>query len=182
MISIAKPLGRLTALAALAILPATASFAQVNVQPRIAVPTPGPGPGQPPQQVSFAGCYSINQDLYGPYRMSFCLGQYGGGSYQVTGGGLNCNGSVRWSEWNGEARVEVQYSWCGNGVSWSADTMVCRPMQNNNGPWQQPPGQWNQPNARIAIPTPVSNDLRCSYYPGVRGFDPVSVIAEKGWY
>lgn len=181
MTSIAKPLARLTALAALAILPTTAAFAQANVEPRIAVPAPGPGPGAP-QPANFQGCYSINQNLYGPYRMSFCLNQYGNGSYQVTGGGLNCNGRLDWNEWNGEARVNVQYTWCGNGVGWSADTMVCRTMQGGGGPWQQPQGQWNQPNARIAIPVPVSNDLRCSYYPGVRGFDPVSVIAERGWW
>lgn len=184
MMSLKKPLGRLVAAACLVILPATASLAQIGAEPRIAIPTPVPGPGNPPPQQPFdyAGCYAINQDLYGPYRMTFCLSRYGGGSYHVSGGGLNCNGWIDWHERNGEARVNVRESWCGRGVNWSADTMICRPMQQQ--PWQQPPGQWQQPGARIAVPTPAptSNDLRCAYYPGVRGYDPVSVIAEKGWY
>ncbi len=176
MMNVSRSIAGAVALAAVAMLPATASFAQQNAIPNIAVPTPGPGPGHPaPPQQSFEGCYYINQDLYGPYRMSFCLSRWGGGSYHVTGGGLNCNGNLNWSDRGGEARVNIHYSWCGRGVGWSADTMVCSPMQ---GPWQPGGGGFgNQP--RIAVPVPVSQDLRCAYYPGVRGFDAVSVIATK---
>lgn len=176
MLSFTKPFGRFIALASLAILPATTSFAQISIEPRIAVPTPGPGNLPQQQPFDYAGCYAINQNLYGPYRMSFCLNRYGTGSYQVTGGGLNCNGQIGWRERNGEARIDLRYSWCGQGTGWSADSMVCSPMQ------QQPVQQWSQPNARIAVPAPVSNELRCAYYPAVRGYDPVSVIAEKGWW
>lgn len=175
MMHLSKPIGRLAIAVGIALVPATGAVAQQNANPNIAVPAPGPGPGHPPpQHYGFAGCYQINQDLYGPYRMSFCLNQWGSGSYHVTGGGLNCNGNLNWRDRGGEARVNIHYSWCGRGVGWSADTMVCSPMQ---GGWQGGGGQWNQP--RIAVPVPVSQDLRCAYYPGVRGYDPVSVIATK---
>lgn len=168
---------RMIVLAGLALLPASTALAQ-QWTPRIAVPAPG---NPPPQQAAYDGCYNINHDLFGPYRMSFCLNRYGSGQYQVTGGGLSCNGQLNWRDAGGEARIDIHYSWCGRGVGWSADTMVCSPLQPQ---WPQhnpaqTPGVWNGPNARIAVPVPVpvSQDLRCSYYPGVRGYQPVSVIA-----
>jgi hypothetical protein len=177
MLASLKTVRRLVVTAGLVILPVAVAFAQA---PQIAAPDyPG---SLTPQWGGFEGCYRINQDLYGPYRMSFCLDQHGGGSYLVTGSGLYCNGRLNWAEGRGEARVDIHYSWCGRGVGWSADTMVCVPQQPR---WKAPqplpiPGPWNGPNARIAIPEqPTSQDLRCGYYPGVHGYQPVSVIAEK---
>jgi hypothetical protein len=181
---------RLALTAGLVVLPLTAALAQA---PQIAVPqvvVPQP-PGQ--QHTSFEGCYAINQYLYGPYRMSFCLNRNGAGSYRVTGGGLNCNGWVNWWERRGgSAQVNLQYSTCGHGVGWSADTMVCSAQQTQWPPFQPFPGPWggpgqygpgpnnNGPNARIAVPDyPSSNSLRCTYQPAVRGYQPISVIANR---
>ncbi len=63
---------------------ATGAFAAGPASPRVAVPDrPGPGSG-------VNGCYSVIEKLYGPYSMTFCLGNRG--NYRVTGGGLNCDG------------------------------------------------------------------------------------------
>ncbi len=176
MLSVFKPLRRLALTAGVVLLPLSSAMAQ-QVAPQIAVPTPTPG-----NQQSVEGCYSVNQYLYGPYHMNFCLNRWGGGSYQVTGGGLYCNGRVDWQrQWNGEVRINVQYTSCGRGVDWSADTMVCRASAPQWPPHQPNPGPWVQP--QIAVPTPAptpgNQSLNCTYYPGVGGYQPMSITARK---
>ena len=173
---------RRLALAGLIVLPATTALAQVG--PQIAVPQP---PGNPPGHANFQGCYTINQDLYGPYRMSFCLNRNGSGSYQVTGGGLYCNGWLDWRErWNGEAQGNLQYASCGRGVGWSADRMVCFAQQptfppGGGGGWFWQGGQQPHPGARIVVPEPGNYSLRCTYQPAIRGYQPISVLADRHW-
>lgn len=181
MFSALKPVRRLALTAGIVLLPLSAAMAQ-NA-PQIAVPTPPAGGGGQPVQVE--GCYSVNQNLYGPYHMNFCLNRWGGGSYQVTGGGLYCNGGINWSrQWNGQINVNVHESWCGRGINWSADTMVCyapQPQwpQPGPGPWPRQ-GQWNQPQIAVPVPAPGGGQqLSCTYYPGVRGYQPMAITARK---
>jgi len=189
MFAFSKTSRRLALTAGLVVLPLTAAFAQA---PQIAVPQPPGGPGGGYPAAGFEGCYAINQDLYGPYRMSFCLNRSGNGSYRVTGGGLNCNGWLNWSERrNGSAQINLQYSWCGRGVGWTADVLVCQAQQPQwppfppfGGPgwwWQNGQPQQQQPGARIAVPTPppVTASLRCTYQPAVRGYQAISVLADR---
>jgi hypothetical protein len=187
MFAYLKAACRLTIAAGLVALPLSAAFAQVG--PRIAVPeSPGGYPGQP--SGGFAGCYAINQDLYGPYRMSFCLDRNGSGSYRVTGGGLYCNGWLNWWQGrSGEAQVSLQYTSCGRGVGWSADRLACVAQQPQWPPfppwggwgWFWQGGQQGQPGARIVVPEPqpANFSLRCSYQPAIRGYQPISVIASR---
>ena len=170
-----KPIRRLAFAAGIVILPSVAALAQQV--PQIAVPTP---PGGSPANVE--GCYSVNQSLYGPYFMGFCLNRWGDGSYQVTGN-LHCSGRIDWQhEWNGNIRINVHHTSCGRGVDWSADTMACR-ASPQQWPGQPPgPGPWrSQP--QIAVPTPAPNPgqttLTCTYYPGVRGYSPMAITAHK---
>ncbi len=121
MLSFLNPVRRIALTAGFLAFSFVAAFAQA---PQIAVPTPGGGNGGN-QGSSYAGCYMVSQNLYGPYRMSFCLNRGGNGSYQVTGGGLYCNGQLNWSDRFGDARISLQYSWCGNRTGWTADTIVC---------------------------------------------------------
>jgi len=173
---ILKSLRRLAFTAGAVILPSVAALAQLA--PQIAVPTP-PGGGGPPANVE--GCYSVNQSLYGPYFLGFCLNRWGGGSYQVTGS-LYCNGRVDWKrDWNGSIQINVHHTSCGRGVDWSADTMVCHvslpqwPTQPNPGPWRSQP--------QIAVPTPTpypgQTEMTCTYYPGVRGYQPMAITAQR---
>jgi hypothetical protein len=190
MLSIVKPVRRMVLTAGLLTLSAVTAFAQA---PQIAVPAPGGNPGYPGNQGGFEGCYRVNQNLYGPYRMSFCLNRNGGGSYQVTGGGLNCNGRLSWRDWAGDARIRLQYSWCGRATGWTADTLVCSMERTQWPPYQPGPvwpfnqpqgGQWNQPQIAVPVPAPqpTAGNLRCSYYPAVRGYQPISVTAQRTYY
>lgn len=185
MLSIVKPLRRTVLVAGFLAFSIVTAFAQA---PQIAVPVPAPGGGQ---GAGYAGCYTIDQNLYGPYRMSFCLNGYGSGSYQVTGGGLNCNGELSWRDQFGQARINLRYSWCGNRTGWTGDTLVCSAARQQ---WPQYPagpnpgwpnaggpqgGQWNQPQIAVPVPAPNTQSLNCTYYPAVRGYPATSVTARS---
>ena len=185
------------AAAGLALLPLTAAAQPQQLVPQIAVPD---GPGYPPPQpaFSFEGCYQVTQQLYGPYAMGFCLDRRGQGWYAVTGGGLNCNGWIDWTERRGTAQVNLRYSQCGGGIAWTPDRMSCSPLYPTLPPhW--PLGSNVAPNypggvqprtavpqiavPEIAVPVPqYGGDLRCIYQPSVRGYQAISIIAQREWW
>ena len=106
---------RMAGLAAAAAMIATlapAGFASAQTMtPQIAVPAPGGGGG-------IQGCYRVSHTIYGPYRMSFCLNRGRAGTYQVTGGGLNCNGGLDWYDQNnGRVEIDLHRSRCGSGTT-----------------------------------------------------------------
>lgn len=178
MAAFRKPVRALAVAAAAFLGPmATLALAQPLPQPNVAVPTyPGyPGGLLPPP--TFDGCYGIVQNLYGPYHMDFCLTQFGGGTYQVYGGGLNCQGSLNWSMWPNQATIQLNYTNCNRATSWSADVMSCVLVyapQPYLGPGVDP---------RVAIPTPTPvNGLQCTYQPSVPGYPPMTVQAQRRYY
>ncbi len=115
----------------------------------------------------FTGCYQVQQRLYGPYRMSFCLEQRG--TYSVRGGGVRCDGRLNWSAKGRDININLQRTSCGNGVAWSADRMTCR--GGNLLPAFL---------ARIIVPDlPVLQTLRCTYTPSVRGEKPTQITARR---
>lgn len=131
-----------------------------NADARIIVP-------DVPGGALLAGCYSITQRLYGPYRMQFCLEQRG--SYSVTGGGVACNGRLNWSARGRDLRIDLRRATCGNGVAWSADHMECRGA-----------GLFAGIIARIFAPnSKVIGALRCTYTPAAGHQSPVTVTARR---
>src|SRR6201999_47882 len=72
-----------------------------------------------------AGCYRVPERIYKSYHLSFCLERRG--TYEVSGGGVYCNGKLNWTGKGSVVTVRLQRTSCGNGVAWSADTMTCRP-------------------------------------------------------
>lgn len=115
----------------------------------------------------FTGCYRVQQRLYGPYRMTFCLEQRG--TYQVTGGRVQCNGRLNWSARGRDININLQRTSCGNGVAWSADRMTCR--GGNLLPAVL---------AKIIIPDlPVLQTLRCTYTPSVKSEKPMQITARR---
>jgi hypothetical protein len=91
-----------------------------------------------PGGARFTGCYSVSQRLYGPYSMDFCLEQRG--SYTVRGGGVVCNGRLDWSASGRNIDIDLRKSSCGNGVAWSADSMVCQGRATSaSSPKSSPP-------------------------------------------
>ncbi|MDC9826141.1 hypothetical protein PRN20_20600 [Devosia sp. ZB163] len=115
----------------------------------------------------FSGCYRVQQRLYGPYRMDFCLEQRG--TYTVRGGGVRCDGRLTWSARGRDINIQLRRTPCGNGVAWSGDTMTCR--GGNLLPAFL---------ARIIVPdVPVLQTLRCTYTPSVRTEKPVQITARR---
>lgn len=144
-------------LVALAVL--TPTYAQ-DMNTRVIVP-------DVPGGALFTGCYQVQQRLYGPYRMSFCLEQRG--TYSVRGGGVRCDGRLNWSAKGRDININLQRTSCGNGVAWSADRMTCR--GGNLLPAFL---------ARIIVPDlPVLQTLRCTYTPSVRSEKPVQITARR---
>lgn len=164
MLAFVKSTRRLALLASLVVVSFASAIA--GPAPQIAVPQPPWGyPGQPAQ--GFEGCYRIDQHLYGPYLMSFCLDNNGNGSYRVTGGGLDCNGGLNWwHEGNGQAQINLYESLCGAGMRWTADTITC-----SIPPLQAVP--------QIAVPVPSGGSLSCLYQPSVRGHVRTYVRAHR---
>ena len=115
----------------------------------------------------FTGCYNVQQRLYGPYRMSFCLEQRG--TYTVRGGGVRCDGRLTWSASGRDINIQLKRTSCGNGVAWSADRMSCR------GGGLLPAFL-----ARIIVPDlPVLQTLRCTYTPSVKSERPMQITARR---
>jgi hypothetical protein len=154
------------------------------VVPSQPAPVPVPVPTYGPD-----GCYRVNQPLYGPYYMSFCI-QGRNGSYQVTGGGIDCRGSLRVTNTGPrEARIRLRTSHCGRGVDWSADSLYCQ-FGGVAGFIERPQGGaggLSGPNVVVPsqpapAPVPVPGyitQLRCNYQPSVAGYPAVSISADR---
>jgi hypothetical protein len=155
--------------AAAMLLSAGAAFADDGtMSPRIAVPAPDNGGGGGGVQ----GCWRIQGTIYGPYRMSFCL-RPNGGSYQVNGGGLNCNGRLDWYPGrNGRVDIDLYRSGCGGGgTQWTGDSLNCRTG------WRVFGG--NRPTVAVPVPSPGGNTLNCTYVPQASGYSPTQVTARR---
>lgn len=144
----------------------------------VAVPSPGGGGGG-----GLAGCYRITHTIYGPYNMSFCLNRGRNGTYQVTGGGLNCNGGLDWYDKNnGKVEIDLYRAACGRGTDWTGDSLTCR-----YSGWTPPPlfsGNIGGVGVSVAVPAPSvpvpsTNKLDCTYKPAAGGYAPISVSAKR---
>jgi hypothetical protein len=127
------------------------------------------------------GCYRVQGTIYGPYRMTFCLGGRGNNNYTVVGGGLNCNGGLDWYDrGNGRVEIDLYRAMCGRGQAWTGDSLSCR--INNWRPIRPLP---RLPGAQVAVPVPAPgpgpsyNSLNCIYNPVAGGYGPIQVTANR---
>ncbi|MFO1170799.1 MAG: hypothetical protein U1E49_07480 [Hyphomicrobiaceae bacterium] len=137
-------------LAGVAVL-ATAAGAG-NVKPRIAAPAEGTS--------GLGGCWTADRELYGPYQLSFCIEADGSGTYQVTGGKLDCSANLEWNENKASFRFDMDRATCGNGTDWTADSFTCLVSIDPVAP-------------QIAAPAEdaeTTNRLDCTYNPAVAGY------------
>jgi hypothetical protein len=97
------------------------------------------------------------------------------GSYQVSGGGLNCNGDLDWYD-RGKGRLEIDLyrSKCGSGMQWTGDSMSCRGSDNK----QLSLGTADV-NVQVAVPIKGPGTLNCTYNPVAGGYKPVKVTAKR---
>lgn len=109
-----------------------------------------------PGGVAVNGCFRANQNLFGPYRLTFCLERRG--TYQVRGGGLSCDGRLQWHTSGRDIFIDLERSSCGRGRAWEAAHMDCRHTGN----------VFSQIIGRAAG-IPMLQSLRCNYFPSVPG-------------
>jgi hypothetical protein len=109
-----------------------------------------------PQGIRVDGCFRATRNLYGPYRLTFCLERRG--TYQIRGGGARCDGRLTFSTRGRDIFVDLQRATCGNRRAWEAANMECRP---NGNPLSQLAGR--------ILAIPLLAGLRCTYFPTVIG-------------
>lgn len=176
-----KTLALVTGLAAslAALLPAATASA-VDMKPQIAVPSPH-GDGD------IEGCWTADRHLYGPYKLRFCV-RADGGSYRVTGGGLNCRAGLDWTQTPRGYRFTLDRASCGRRTDWSADSFTCeatyRPALMPDGEGYGPGGYGfeDKKTPKVAVP---SHDeeievLSCRYKPSVPGYPMKRFNAVRG--
>lgn len=117
-------------------------------EPRVVVP-------DHPAGVAVNGCFRANRTLFGPYRLTFCLERRG--TYEVRGGGLNCNGQLNWRASGRDILIDLRRASCGGRRAWEAATIECR----SGGLLGQIAGQLRG--------VPRLATLHCTYFPSVRG-------------
>ena len=118
-----------------------------------------------------SGCYRVQGHLYGPYRMTFCLGR---DSYHVTGAGLDCRAGLDWRRAGpGRVEIDLDYARCGRGAAWSSDSMTCRFDRSGR--------RGGDFNAEVVVPDWGGSveRLRCRYVPSEPGYRPVSITARR---
>jgi hypothetical protein len=129
-----------------------------------------------PGGARFTGCYSVNQRLYGPYSMNFCLQQRG--TYTVKGGGVTCNGKLNWDANGKYIDIDLSRTSCGNGVAWSADSMNCTGSGLFGG--KGIGAAIGQALAKVIVPgIPTISKLSCTYYPNAKGQQPTNITANR---
>lgn len=139
-----------------------------NVKPGLAAPAEGTS--------GLGGCWSADHELYGPYQLSFCVEANGTGTYHVTGGKLDCNSTLAWSESHASFSFEMDRAGCGNGTDWTADSFTCLVSIDPVEPADPAdPADTDDDEAvapQIAAPaeSDQTNRLDCTYVPSVAGF------------
>ncbi|NJO35720.1 MAG: hypothetical protein HC869_24225 [Rhodospirillales bacterium] len=119
------------------------------------------------------GCWTADQLLYG-YRLSFCIGGYGGGTYhvrRVRGGRLQCDASLRWRENYGRTfGFAMERAHCDDDYTdWTADRFNCS-VEYAGGA---------NSGYGVAVPSPSRGLLSCMYYPAVPSHPPRSFLAYR---
>ncbi|WP_421759998.1 hypothetical protein [Devosia sp.] len=124
-------------------------------------------PGKPEGAI-VRGCYSIAQDLYGPYRMSFCL--KADSTYKVRGrDGLKCDGRLNWSVSGRDVSIKLRRADCNKGKDWSADRLDCRGLSALAAII-----------AKLINPDyPVLGAMTCTYDPQPAGLKSKTVTAKR---
>jgi hypothetical protein len=120
-----------------------------------------------PGGARFSGCYRATEDLFGPYRLTFCLERQG--TYRVRGG-ARCDGTLNWDVSGRDIRVRIHRTSCGHGVAWARATMTCRGTTLLRG-------TIGRIIERVLVPE--LSGLRCTYHPTVRGWRDTTFNARR---
>jgi hypothetical protein len=130
---------------------AAPATAQQDIETRVVVP-------DAPGGARFSGCWRATEDLFGPYRLTFCLERRG--TYRIRGG-VRCDGTLNWDVSGRDINVRIHRTSCGNGVAWERARMTCRGTTLLRG-------TVGRIISRVLVPE--LSGLRCTYHPTVRGW------------
>ncbi len=108
-----------------------------------------------PQGIRVNGCFRATRNLFGPYRLTFCLERRG--TYTIRGG-ARCDGRLTFRTRGRDIFVDLQRASCNGRRAWEKASMECRV---NGNPLSQLAGR--------ILNIPVLGGLRCTYFPTVRG-------------
>ena len=144
-----SPIKKISLLLAAVLALASPAAAEQDIEARVIVP-------DAPGGARFSGCYRATEDLFGPFRLTFCLERRG--TYRIRGD-IRCDGTLNWEVSGRDIHVRIHRTSCGRGVAWERATMTCRGT-NIRGTL-----------GRIArVLVPELTELRCTYHPTVRGW------------
>lgn len=158
---------KLTVIAMLAFLGLSAPAMAQNENTLVLVP-------DAPQGAVVAGCFRADRNLYGPHRLTMCLRR--NGTYQVTGGGIRCDGRLTWRASGRNIDINLRRQSCNRGVAWAAARVDCRASSVVRDILDQIFGR----NQRVVVPDlPAVRTLTCTYFPTVRGERPANFTARR---
>lgn len=147
-------------LAAALVLASLPAGGQEAVAPMVMVP-------DHPTGIVVNGCFRANETLFGPYRLTFCLDRRG--TYQVRGGGANCDGRLTWRTSGRDIFIDLSRASCGRRQAWEAASIDCRPFGSLLGTI-----------GRVIVGDPPRlRTLRCTYHPTVPGVSRRSFTATR---
>lgn len=120
-----------------------------------------------------SGCYRADRQLYGPYRLVFCVERNRRGTYSVQGPKLRCEGRLTWRSNDRAINISLRRQSCNMGMAWAAARIECRPrsllsviLDELIRDLGREPGD----RARVVVPDrPTVGRLTCTYMPTVAG-------------
>ena len=124
-----------------------------------------------------SGCYRADRNLYGPYRLTFCLQRKG--IYAVRGDGLRCDGRLTWKTKGRDVRIALRRQSCNRNLAWAEASIICRPRNALDLLLDELLGQLNRSgDMQVVVPDhPSVGRLRCTYYPTVAGNRAIAFFA-----
>jgi hypothetical protein len=108
-------------------------------------------PDHPGGGIVVNGCFRATQNLFGPYRLTFCLERRG--TYEVRGAGLRCDGSLTYQVVGRDIFIDLRRTSCGRNRAWEAASIECR----------------HSGRLLLSLAIPRLSTLACTYFPSVRG-------------
>lgn len=124
-----------------------------------------------------SGCYRADRNLYGPYRLTFCLQRKG--IYAVRGDGLRCDGRLTWKTKGRDVSIALRRQSCNRNLAWAEASIICRPRDALDLLLDELLGHLNRSgDMQVVVPDhPSVGRLRCTYYPTVAGNRAIAFFA-----
>lgn len=127
-----------------------------------------------PSGAYVSGCYRADRQLYGPYRLIFCIDRDRRGTYSVESSGLRCDGRLNWRMRDDTLSINLRRQSCNRARAWAAAEISCRPRGLLSVILDELirdlTREGRAANSRVVVPDrPTVGRLNCTYFPTVEG-------------